>query len=276
MLGTDLVTELERAGDQVLALTQAEADVTRLASLREAFSSFRPDWVFHLAAFTRVDECETNPELAHRVNALGSRNAALAAGEGGAAIQMISTDYVFDGRASRPYREDDPPAPLSVYGASKLEGEIEVRDTNPRHQIVRTSWLYGRNGTSFPTTILRRAREGVRLKVVDDQRGAPTWTADLANAMRRLAVTSRFGTYHCTASGECTWHEFAVHVVERAGLSVAVDPIDSGSLARPAPRPAYSVLSNWSYEEVTGHRMPDWKAAADRFLDLVLHESPAP
>jgi dTDP-4-dehydrorhamnose reductase len=266
MLARAVLPALESAGHHVLALPRADADVTRLESLRHPLRSFQPDWVFHLAAFTRVDDCEERADHAFLVNGLGARNAALAAAEAGAAVLAISTDYVFDGRGRVPYREYDSPAPQTAYGASKLAGERAVREVNPRHMIVRTSWLYGRGGVSFPDTILRHAREGKPLKVVDDQRGSPTWTVDLADALVRLATTGQFGTYHCTGSGDCTWHEFASYLLERAGLTVPVERTDTAALARPAQRPAYSVLSNLLYEHVTGHRMPPWKESADRYL----------
>ena len=267
MLGQELVPALESAGHQVLGLGHGDADVTQPGALAGALESFEPEWIFHLAAFTRVDDCETRADHAHLVNGLGSRLAAQAAVEAGIPVLAISTDYVFDGRSSRPYREDDPPAPLSVYGASKLAGELAVREVNPRHLIVRTGWLYGGGGTNFVDTILAKAKAGESLRVVDDQRGSPTSTADLAAALIRLAAAGQFGTYHVTNSGDCTWYDLAVHVVKRSGLSVRVERTKSRELGRPAPRPAYSVLSNLLYEQVTGHSMPAWQDAVDRYLE---------
>jgi dTDP-4-dehydrorhamnose reductase len=179
---------------------------------------------------------------------------------------MMSTDYVFDGRASEPYQEDDPTGPRSVYGQSKLAGELAVREVTPHHMIVRTAWLYGRGGPNFIDTMLRKARAGEPLTVVDDQRGSPTSTRDLAQALIRLAETARYGTYHCTNSGACTWHELAVYAIGRAGLEVPVARTDSASLGRPAPRPAYSVLGQHRFEDVTHTRMPHWQDAVDRYL----------
>jgi len=266
MLARALLPELARAGHTVLALKKAEADVTRFEALRSALEPFRPDWVIHLAAFTRVDDCEADPDLAFRVNGLGSRNAALAAAALGAAVMAISTDYVFDGRATRPYREYDPVGPLSVYARSKWAGEQAVREVAPRHLIVRTSWLYGAGGANFVDSILRKARHGEPLVVVDDQRGAPTWTEDLAPALVRLAASAQFGTCHCTGSGDCTWHELAEHAIARAGFGTAVGRISTAALARPAPRPAYSVLDNGWCEHAIGARMPHWKDAVERYL----------
>lgn len=268
MLGRVLVSALGEAGHETLGLTHRDADVTRRETLRRPFQEFRPDWVFHLAAFTRVDDCEARADHAHLVNGLGTRHVAQAAAEAGAAVLVVSTDYVFAGDALQPYREYDPVAPRSVYGASKLAGEMAVREVHPRHIIVRTAWLYGRDGTNFVDTILARARAGQPLRVVDDQRGSPTSAADLAPALVKLAATGQYGTYHCTNSGECTWHDLAVHALRRAGLSVPVARIDSATLGRPAHRPAYSVLSNLMFEHVTGHRMAPWQDAVDRYLDV--------
>jgi dTDP-4-dehydrorhamnose reductase len=191
---------------------------------------------------------------------------ALAAGECGAAMLHVSTDYVFDGRALAPYREYDTPAPLSVYGASKLAGERAVREVLARHVIARTSWLYGAGGPNFVDTILTRAATGEPLKVVDDQRGAPTWTEDLAGGLVRLAAAGQFGTYHVTNRGACTWYEFAKFLVREAGLDATVEATDSLVYRRPARRPANSMLSNQLYDHVTGHPLPDWEDAARRYL----------
>jgi dTDP-4-dehydrorhamnose reductase len=268
MLGRAVVPALAAAGHEAIALRREHADVTRMAELRRAFAAARPDWVLHLAAFTRVDDCESDPDRAHLVNGLGARHVAQAAAEAGAAVLALSTDYVFSGAATRPYREHDATGPLSVYGASKLAGEQGVRDVNPRHVVVRTAWLYGQGGANFVDTILARARAGEPLRVVDDQRGAPTCASDLAPALVRLAEAGRYGTYHVTSAGECSWHELAVHALRRAGLAAPVARIDSATLARPARRPAYSVLSNRLFEHVTGHRMPHWQEAVDRYLGL--------
>jgi dTDP-4-dehydrorhamnose reductase len=266
MLGRALVPALASGGHEAVALTREDADVTRIDGLRRAVHAARPDWVFHLAAFTRVDDCESRSDHAHQVNALGARHAAQVAAEVGAGILVLSTDYVFSGAGTRPYREDDPTGPVSVYGASKLAGEQGARAVNARHLIVRTAWLYGRGGANFVDTILARARAGEALRVVDDQRGSPTSTLDLAPALVRLAESGRYGTYHCTNAGECSWHDLAVHVLRRSGLPAPVARIDSATLARPARRPDYSVMSNLKFEQATGERMPHWQDAVDRYL----------
>ena len=267
MLAQALLPALERAGHETLGIDLADADITRPGSLRHAVRHFPPDWIFHLAAFTRVDDCESRPDMAFRANALGSRNVAETAADCGAAILAISTDYVFDGTGRLPYREYDTANPQSVYGASKWGGEQGVRDIHPRHTIVRTAWLYGRGGANFVDTILKKAGAGEALRVVDDQRGSPTWTEDLAPALIRLAEGGHFGTFHVTNSGDCTWCDFATHIVRQAGLAVPVEPTTTATLGRPAPRPAYSVLNNQTFDDLTGARLPHWQDAVDRFLE---------
>jgi dTDP-4-dehydrorhamnose reductase len=153
-----------------------------------------------------------------------------------------------------------------VYGASKWAGEQAVREVHPRHMVVRTSWLYGNGGPNFIDTILRKSRAGEPLKVVDDQRGSPTWTEDLAPALVRLSTTGQNGTYHITNAGDCTWYDLAAYVLSGAGVSTSLERTHSRTLGRPAPRPAYSVLSNLIYEHVSGDRMPSWQDAVDRYL----------
>jgi dTDP-4-dehydrorhamnose reductase len=267
MLARSTIHALEARGHDVLPITRDDADVTRYDTLIHPLRLFKPDWVFHLAAFTKVDECELRPEHAHLVNGLGSKNVALAAAECSAAVLAVSSDYVFGGEGARPYREYDQPAPKSVYGASKWAGEQAVREANLRHIVVRTSWLFGRGGPNFIDTILARARAGEPLRVVDDQRGSPTATRDLALGMLKLVETGQYGTYHCTNSGDCTWYELAVHALARAGLTAPVERIDSASLARPAHRPSYSVLDNHWFAHVTGAAMPPWEDAVNRFLE---------
>lgn len=269
MLARAVVPALEGRGHAVLALPRAAADVTVPESLDGPIAAFAPDWVCHLAAFTKVDDCEADPAHAMRVNADGAAHAARAAAACGAAILAVSTDYVFDGTGTRPYREDDPAAPVSAYGASKWAGEQAVRAALPRHAIVRTSWLYGQGGPNFVDTILRKARAGEPLRVVDDQRGSPTWTHDLADGLARLMEAQGTGTFHCTNTGDCTWYDLAAHVLSRAGVATTLSRTDTASFPRPAKRPAYSVLDPTRFEQVTGHRMPPWRDAVDRYLQSI-------
>lgn len=253
-------------GHEVLALTKADLDVTRCEQVRAHAHAFRPDWVVHLAAYTNVDGCESDPDRAYIVNGLGARNSSMAAADVGAGLIALSTDYLFDGLSREPRREHDIVGPLSVYGRSKLAGERGAREVNIRHIIVRTQWLYGAGGRNFVDTILAKARAGEALSVVDDQTGAPTWTADLAEALVHLMERGEYGTYHVSGEGECTWHEFAVEICRQAGLDVKVGRLSSEELARPARRPAYSVLHNGWYRHVTGRSMPHWRDALGRYL----------
>jgi dTDP-4-dehydrorhamnose reductase len=264
MLGQAVMPALEAAGHAALGLDLPELDVTRLEPVQRAVQGFRPDWVFHLAALTKVDDCEVRRDEAFLVNGLGSRHAALAAAEAGAALLALSTDYVFDGVATSPYRESDVANPQSVYGASKWAGEQAVREVHPRHVIVRTSWLFGPGGSNFVDTILALARAGERLRVVDDQRGSPTFTRDLAQGLLRLVSAGVCGTYHCTNSGDCTWYDLAAHAVARAGLGVPLERTDTASFPRPG---------NASFEQVTGWRMPAWPDAVERHLAAAAGES---
>ena len=266
MLAHALLPALEGSGHTVLALGKSDADVTRLEVLRSALEGFRPDWVVHLAAFTRVDECESRADHAFLVNAQGARNAALAALACGAGLLAISSDYVFDGAATRPYREYDPPGPRSVYGASKWAGEQAVREIQPRHLIVRSAWLYGPGGPNFVDTILAKARAGEALRVVDDQRGSPTFTHDLAAGLIRLIASGQLGTFHCTNAGVCSWYELAAYAIQRAGLEVALQRTDTASFPRPALRPRYTALDNQWFERATGVPLPPWQDAVDRYL----------
>lgn len=219
MLGSDLVKALKAAGHRVWAMPRAELDITGTQAVAERIRLLLPDVVANCAASTAVDDCETQSDMAFRVNALGPRNLAVACQEAGAALLQISTDMVFDGTSSRPYREWDRPAPINVYGASKLAGEEMVRFACPRHWIVRTQWLYEANGASFVRTIRRLAGEKKDLAVIYDQIGSPTYTADLAEALVTLLGAPTYGTYHITNSGSCSWHDFARLILANLGLT---------------------------------------------------------
>ena len=266
MLAQAVVPALRAAGHTVTALTRAELDVTRLADVRRAVASATPDWVCHLAAYTNVDGCESDVDQAFLVNGIGARNAAVAAHEAGAAVLAVSTDYVFPGNDPTPRREYDPTGPVSVYGRSKWAGECGVRETNPRHAIVRTAWLYGQGGRNFVDTIRAKALAGGPLAVVDDQHGAPTWTEDLAHALVTLMERGARGTFHATNAGECTWHAFAVEICRLAGATIDVATLSSAALARPAQRPAWSVLHLGALEHELGRPMPHWRDALARYL----------
>lgn len=247
-MATDLATTVaSHRHHELIAPDHATLDVSDRDAVRAAFGAVHPDLVFHLAAWTAVDDCESDLDRAFAVNALGARHVAEAARVAGAHVVQVSTDYVFDGTASRPYTEWDRPSPQSVYGRSKLAGEEELRAQLPGATIVRTSWVCGFHGSNMVKTVLRLAAGASRLCFVDDQRGCPTFTEDLAPALYDLGVGRRPGTFHVTNQGPTTWYHFARDVVAAAGGDPSrVEPISTAELDPPraAPRPANSVLDN--------------------------------
>jgi dTDP-4-dehydrorhamnose reductase len=247
-LGTDLTRLASFDGrHQVVGATRSQLDVGDRDAVMSAFTGLHPDLVVHAAAWTAVDGCEFDRDHAWRVNALGCRYVAEGARLAGAHLVAVSTDYVFDGTSPNPYNEWDRPSPASMYGMSKLGGEEEVRAILPGATIARTSWLCGPHGDNMVKTILRLAGSGGPLRFVDDQRGCPTFTEDLAGMLLHLGLSRRSGLFHITNQGATTWFEFACDVVTAAGLDRAmVQPITTADLdpPRPAPRPANSVLDN--------------------------------
>jgi dTDP-4-dehydrorhamnose reductase len=250
----------------VAGLGHADLDVADEPAVWAAIRDHEPDLVVHAAAWTAVDACEEDPEKAHRVNALGSWWVARACEAAGAAMVMVSTDYVFDGTGGardgsepRPYTEFQPLDPLNEYGRSKAAGEELVRQTLREHYIVRTAWVNGARGNNFVRTMLRVGKERGAAKVVDDQIGSPTFTRDLAAAIRELSVTGRYGTYHRTNSGTCSWYDLAAATYELAGVEVDLARQSSSELDRPAPRPAYSVLSNRHSVQSGLTPLPHWR-----------------
>ncbi|MDX1622154.1 MAG: dTDP-4-dehydrorhamnose reductase [Nitriliruptorales bacterium] len=267
-LGQDLLDVF--AEDEVHGFTHDELDVAEEPAVWAAVRDIRPDVVIHAAAWTDVDGCQEDPDRAHRVNALGSWWVARACAAADAAMVLVSTDYVFAGEGRggerEPYSEFDPIDPLNVYGRSKAAAEQLVRQTLEAHYIVRTAWVNGARGSNFVRTMLRVGREQGAARVVDDQRGSPTFTRDLAAAIRELTVSGRYGTYHRTNSGECTWFELAAATYELAGVDVDLQPLSSDELDRPAPRPNYSVLSNRHAELVGLSPLPHWRDSLERML----------
>lgn len=246
-LGTDLLAVCRTAGDDVAAADRAALDVTSRDAVLGVLTSWRPDVVVNCAAWTAVDACEAEPERALLANGLAVRWLAEGCQRVGAHLVQVSTDYVFDGTLDRPYHEWDEPNPQSSYGRSKLAGEREALALGAGAAVVRTSWVCGRHGANMVKTILRLAGERDRLAFVDDQRGCPTFTHDLASLLRRIAIDRRSGVIHATNQGAVSWYEFAREVVAAMGKDPAmVDPIATADLqpARPAQRPANSVLDN--------------------------------
>lgn len=251
-------------GDEVKGLG-SEVDIRDAEQVRAAVNEFKPDCIVLAAAYTDVDSCETNRELAFEVNSRGAENVAFAAKEHGSRLFFLSTDYVFDGRKTSPYEVSDERSPRSVYGQSKAMAEMKVEGILPECCIARTSWLFGAGGKCFPDTILKLAATRPTLDVVNDQRGSPTYTPDLAKAIIELCHRDARGIVHVTNSGDCTWFDFAREIVAGAGLSTEVRPATSDQFVRPAERPKYSVLSGVILKEY-GIEMPSWQDALRRYL----------
>jgi dTDP-4-dehydrorhamnose reductase len=269
-LGQELAGVL--AGE-VLCLDRASADLTRFESLAAALAAHRPDVVYNAAAYNFVDRAESEPELAFAVNAIGVRSLALACRAQGCALVHFGSDHVFGACTGRrtPYAESDAPAPVNVYGTSKLAGEHFVRALCPRHFIIRTCGLYGSRGQggksgNFVETILHRATAGAALRIVDDQQCTPTRAADLARAAAALAATGAYGLYHVTNGGSCSWFEFARAILTHAGMSVPLTAITSAEFAAPAARPSYSVLDRAKFSALGLAALPPWQEALRNYL----------
>jgi dTDP-4-dehydrorhamnose reductase len=257
-LGRELYDVATTAGHEVVSTDRDDCNIADPAEVARTIEDAIPDVVVNCAAWTQVDAAEENVDGAYLINAIGPRVLAAACARRGLLLVQISTDYVFDGRATEPIDEWTAPAPASTYGATKLAGEQEVRTLNPRHQVVRTAWLYGRHGPNFVLTMLKAAAAGRQLRVVDDQVGSPTWTGHLAPAVLRLAERGVPGTYHLTNSGVTSWHGFAAAIFDAAGVEASLEPVPSSEYPTPAPRPAYSVLDNRAWRLLGEPALPHW------------------
>jgi len=264
MLGLD-VAAAAADDHEVFAAPRADLDITDPEALAASVSRARPDAVINCAAYTNVDLAERSIEAACAVNGDGAGNVARAAAAAGAWTIHVSSDYVFDGTKRQPYLESDPVAPASAYGRSKLAGERAVARSAPgSHTIVRSSWLFGAGGPCFPATIRRLAAERDELSVVDDQRGCPTFTGHLARALLTVAQQRPLGIVHVAGSGDCTWFQFAQEIVARSGSAAEVKPTTTAEMARPAPRPAYSVLGTERAAEAPS--LPHWRDGLAEYM----------
>ena len=263
LLGKALMREWQ--GDEVVGLGSKDVDIRSHEQVTEAVRLHRPEWVVLAAAYTDVDGCESHSQLAFDVNCQGAANVAKACAQENARLLFLSTDYVFDGTKRTPYEIDDPISPQTVYGKSKAAAEAEIRVAHPVACILRTSWVFGVGGKCFPDTILRLAATRAALDVVNDQRGSPTYTIDLARAIVELCRKDARGIVHATNRADCTWFDFASEIVAGARLTARVRPTSSDEFVRPAKRPAYSVLSLRRLERY-GLEMPTWQNALDRYL----------
>lgn len=268
MLGHDLIEALKDNHELVLT-TSKTLDITDKEQVFDFISQNKPDIVINSAAYTDVDGCEQNQDLAYSVNGEGVKNLALACREADSALVHISTDYVFNGENTRPWVEDDETGPISVYGKSKLEGEKAICEILDKYFILRTAWLYGVNGRNFPKTMLELAENHSKITVVYDEVGTPTYTLDLAQAISKLIETDCYGIYHLTNSGSCSWCEFARYIFEIAGADVEVVPVTADEFARPAPRPSYSVLENRNWVENGFEPLRNYTEAIKEYIELI-------
>lgn len=268
MLGNDLCSALKEADANWIGVDLPEVDISDPSSIGNVVKDKEPGLIINAAAMTDVDGCESDHEKAYRVNALGALNVARAASISNAFVIHLSTDYVFDGTKTSPYREDDPVNPLGIYGKTKAEGERMVLSEAPDNSlIIRTQWLYGLHGKNFVESILNACKERDVLKVVDDQHGRPTFTEDLVKAILELVKLRPTGVYHVANSGQTTWHGFASAIVEIEGLShIKVQTLSTAELNRPAPRPLNSVLDINKFQSLTKSALPDWKQALAAYL----------
>ncbi len=290
MLGVDLSRELhkdyELIGVDLVTSHKSQVtrsykvDITDRNRVENIIEKVRPDVVIHAAAMTDVDGCELEPKKAYKINSEGTKNVASACKVIDAALIYISTDFVFNGKKKRPYKEGDKTGPLSIYADSKLKGEEAVRKILRKYFILRTSWLYGKHGRNFVDTILAKAKRVEVIRVVDDQIGSPTHTKDLSKAIhallnriksRRAGLNlpyglSEFGIYHVSNSGSVSWFDYARYIFKLAGLKTKVLPISLRELARPAKRPSMSVLDNSKFIKFTGYRMRKWREALKEYI----------
>ncbi|OQM46888.1 dTDP-4-dehydrorhamnose reductase [Anoxybacillus sp. UARK-01] len=272
-LGVELVTLLENAECQVYGYGRNEMDITDFEQVNDIIDRVRPTVIIHAAAYTRVDDAESEIDQAFLVNAYGTRNVAVAAQKVDAKLVYISTDYVFDGNSHAPYNEFVAPSPINVYGKSKWAGERFVADLHSKFFIVRTSWVYGKHGNNFVKTMLKLGQKQKELFVVDDQIGCPTYAVDLAAQIFQLIQTEKYGIYHVSNSGSCSWYEFAKAIFEETGLIVRLERCKTKDYPRPAARPLYSVLEHMALRLNGFKELRHWREALKEFIGLYEVES---
>lgn len=266
-LGIELSKQLEVLSElyEVVKANRNTLDISNLELVKEKIFLEKPDVVINCAAHTAVDLCEADIENAYKINAIGPRNLAITCEKIGAKFVQVSTDYVFDGKSTRPYKEDDITCPNSIYGKSKLMGEQFTKEFCSKYFIVRTAWLYG-NGNNFVKTMLKLSENNKELNVVNDQFGSPTSTVDLAKAIIDLINTEYYGTYHGTCEGQCSWYDFAKKIFEINNIDIKVNPVTSEKFKRPAPRPQYSVLDNFMFKLLGLNSFRNWEDSLKEYL----------
>ncbi|HJA71475.1 MAG TPA: dTDP-4-dehydrorhamnose reductase [Candidatus Lachnoclostridium stercoravium] len=269
-LGYDVMNELEKRGLTGIGVDIDEMDITDAAACRKVISEAKPDAVIHCAAYTAVDAAEDNVDLCRRVNADGTRNIAQVCHDLDIKMMYISTDYVFDGQGTRPWEPDDERHPLNVYGQTKYEGELAVEELVKKFFTVRIAWVFGVNGKNFIKTMLRLGKERGAVSVVDDQVGSPTYTYDLARLLVDMIQTDKYGRYHATNEGLCSWYEFACEIFKKAGMDqVSVTPVTSEQFPAKAKRPSNSRMSKEKLTEAGFEHLPSWQDALERYLRTI-------
>lgn len=269
-LGYDVVCELEKRGLEAVGVDIEEMDITDAGSVDRVLRQSAPDAVIHCAAYTAVDAAEENEALCRRVNADGTRNIAKVCRELDIKMIYISTDYVFSGQGERPWEPEDERDPQSVYGQTKYEGELAVQELLEKYFIVRIAWVFGVNGKNFVRTMLKLSESHDTITVVNDQFGSPTYTYDLARLLVDMVQTEKYGIYHATNEGICSWYDFACAIFREAGISMNVKPVSSAEYGAKASRPANSRMSKEKLTENGFERLPTWQDALKRYLDIIL------
>ena len=272
-LGYDVVNELMGRGIEAVGVDIEEMDITDAASVDKVIRETDPDAVIHCAAYTAVDAAEENEELCRKVNADGPRNIARVCKELDIKMLQVSTDYVFEGTGERPWEPEDECRPKSVYGRTKYEGELAVKELLDRYFIVRIAWVFGINGKNFVKIMLNLAKTHDTITVVNDQFGSPTYTYDLAKLLADMIVTEKYGTYHATNEGDCSWYEFACAIFKEAGVEINVVPVTSEEYGAKANRPANSRMSKEKLTENGFERLPAWQDALHRYIEALSQTS---
>lgn len=268
-LGYDVVNELEKRGIEAVGVDIEEMDITDAASVSSVIHREMPDAVIHCAAYTAVDAAEENEALCRRVNADGTRNIAQVCKELDCKMIYISTDYVFGGQGERPWEPEDDRDPQSVYGQTKYEGELAVQELLDKYFIVRIAWVFGVNGKNFVKTMLKLSENHDTIMVVNDQFGSPTYTYDLARLLVDMVLTEKYGVYHATNEGICSWYDFACAIFEEAGIDMTVKPVSTAEYGAKASRPANSRMSKEKLTENGFERLPTWQDALKRYLEVL-------
>ncbi|RKD31436.1 dTDP-4-dehydrorhamnose reductase [Lacrimispora algidixylanolytica] len=265
-LGFDVVNELKKRGHEAVGVDIEEMDITNEESVNHVIKESAPDAVIHCAAYTAVDSAEDNEELCRNVNATGTRYIAKVCKDLDIKMMYISTDYVFNGQGTRPWEPDDKREPLNIYGQTKYEGELAIEEILQKYFTVRIAWVFGVNGKNFIKTMLNLGKTRDKLTVVVDQIGSPTYTYDLARLLVDMIETDRYGRYHATNEGQCTWYDFACEIFKQAGMNVTVEPVGSDQFPVKAKRPMNSRMNRDKLEENGFVRLPIWQDALARYL----------